>query len=85
MLSAIATEISVESILGVFHTPVAIQISSEAKQNFLKSIETPGEERDIIHIFNNIKPNLHLTIYSQGQLIDLLLASTDGHARWIDW
>jgi hypothetical protein len=81
----LAKEISEESLIGVYHTHVANQISNEAKQTFLKSIEKLGAKRDIIHIFNNIKPNLHLTAYCKGQLIDLPLANTDGHARWIEW
>ena len=85
MLTDLAEEIPAESLLAVYHTHVANQISDEAKQTFLKSVKDVGAKRDIIHIFNNIKPNLHLTAYAKGQLIDTPLANTDGHARWIEW
>lgn len=85
MLVDLAKEIPEESLLCVYHTHVANQISKEAKETFLKSIEELGTKRDVIHVFNNIKPNLHLTAYRKRQLIDLPLANTDGHARWIEW
>jgi len=85
MLSGLAEEISEESLLCVYHTHVANQISNDERARFLRTIETLGAKRDVVHIFNNIKPHLHLTAYRSGRLIDLPLASTDGHARWIEW
>lgn len=85
MFVDLAEEISQDSVLCVYHTHVANQISKESKETFLKSIEKLGAKRDIIHVFNNIKPNLHLTAYHTGKLIDMPLANTDGHARWIEW
>lgn len=85
MVSGIAEEISEDSLLCVYHTHVANQISSEARQDFLQCIEQLGAKRDVVHICNNIKPNLHLTAYNKGQLLDMPLANTDGHARWIEW
>lgn len=85
MLVDLAEEISEDSLLCVYHTHVANQISPEARQSFLRSIAALGAKRDIVHLFNNIKPGLHLTAYCKGQLFDLPLARTDGHARWIEW
>ncbi|RYX85292.1 DUF2332 domain-containing protein [bacterium] len=85
MLPDIVREIPIESIVCVYHTHVANQISLQARQDFLKSIDKIGKQRDVIHLFNNIKPNLHLTIYRRGEFINMPLANTDGHARWIEW
>jgi hypothetical protein len=64
---------------------MANQISQEARETFLKTIDRLGAKRDIVHVFNNITPNLHFTGYCRGRLIDMPLANTDGHARWIEW
>jgi len=86
MLAGLEHEISMESLLCVYHTHVANQISHEAREAFLGTIAEIGGRRDIIHVFNNIKPHLHLTAYRGGRLIiDAPLADTDGHARWIEW
>lgn len=85
MFVDLAEEIPQDSVLCVYHTHVANQISKEAKDTFLKSIKKLGAMRNIIHVFNNIKPNLHLTAYHNGKVIDMPLANTDGHARWIEW
>lgn len=86
MLEEITREIPTESLLCVYHTHVANQISKTEQEAFLSSIERLGKQRDIVHLFNNIaRPHLHLTAYRDGQLIDLPLAKTDGHARWIEW
>jgi hypothetical protein len=85
MLSKLAEEIPEEALMCIYHTHVANQISKEARQSFLSDIDKVGQNRDIIHLFNNIKPNFHLTGYRRGQVIDMPLARTDGHARWIEW
>ena len=86
MINAIADEIPEESLLCVYHTHVANQISQTAQESFLNSLDQLGQQRDLIHIFNNIKrASLHLTAYRGGQLIEVPLANTDGHARWIEW
>jgi hypothetical protein len=85
MFEDLAEELPPDSVLCVYHTHVANQISRESRAAFLKSIEKLGAKRDIIHVFNNIKPNLHFTAYRAGELIDMPLANTDGHARWIEW
>ena len=69
----------------IFHTHVANQISEAARQEFLGVIDRLGATRDVIHVGNNIWPHLHLTAYRDGQRMDMPLARTDGHARWIEW
>ena len=81
----IAGEIPHDSVVCVYHTHVANQIAEVARVDFLNSIKSLGSKRDIIHVFNNIKPNLHLNAYRDGKVIDMPLANTDGHARWIEW
>ncbi|QDT99486.1 DUF2332 domain-containing protein [Gimesia aquarii] len=86
MLDETAEEIPTESLFCVYHTHVANQISKTEQEAFLSSIQRLGKQRDIVHLFNNIaQPHLHLSAYRDGQLLDLPLAKTDGHARWIEW
>lgn len=69
----------------VFHTFVANQFTEEQRQTLLKIVEDFGSKRDIIHIHNSIEPHLHATIYRNGERIDIPLAHTDPHGRWIEW
>lgn len=86
MINTIADEIPEETLIGVYHTHVANQITKSAQEEFLNAIELLGQQRDIIHIYNNIhQSHLHLTAYRGGALIDFPLANTDGHGRWIEW
>ncbi|MDF1744053.1 MAG: DUF2332 domain-containing protein [Gimesia sp.] len=86
MIKTIADEITEESLLCVYHTHVANQISQTVQESFLNSLEQFGQQRDLIHIFNNIKQaTLQLNAYRGGQFINVPLANTDGHARWIEW
>lgn len=85
LVEGIVDELPVEALLCVYHTHVANQISEESRRRFLDLIDQIGSRRDIIHVFNNIKPNLHLTAYRERIKIDAPLANTDGHAKWIEW
>ncbi len=85
MLKDVIGEISEESVACVFHTHVANQVSYEVREILLAEVRELGQSRDIIHIFNNINPTLHLTVYKDGREESLPLARTDGHARWFDW
>lgn len=85
-INEIAAEIPEDSLLCVYHTHVANQISKAAQAEFLDAIERLSQQRDLIHIYNNIKQShLHLTACRGGQLIDLPLANSDGHGRWVEW
>ncbi|MEM6820426.1 MAG: DUF2332 domain-containing protein [Verrucomicrobiota bacterium] len=85
MLAGIIETIPKDSVACVYHTHVANQITREAKESLLVELAELGTSRDIIHIFNNIKPSLHLTLYKDGRAEDIPLANTDGHARWFEW
>ncbi len=85
LIEDIANELPAEPLLCIYHTHVANQISRDSRSRFLGLIDRIGSKRDIVHVFNNIKPNLHLTAYRDGSRIDMPLANTDGHARWIEW
>jgi hypothetical protein len=86
LLPEIAREIPADTLLCVYHTHVANQISPEARQQFLRAIANIGAQRDLIHLFNNIHPDLHLTVHHSGACVtNRTVAKTDGHARWIEW
>lgn len=85
MLPAVIDEVPRASLPCVYHTHVANQISEEARQAFVRSVDAIGRMRDVVHVHNNIEPHLHLTAYRDGERIDVPLARTDGHARWIEW
>lgn len=85
MLPGVVDEIPRATLPCVYHTHVANQISKEARQAFVRSVDAIGRTRDLVHVHNNIEPQLHLTAYRDGERIDVPLARTDGHARWIEW
>lgn len=85
MLDEIEREIPDTSVLCIYHTHVANQISQEAKNRLLKFVDDVGARRNIAHIYNNIHPTLHLTLHRDGEKIDRPIAKVDGHARWIEW
>jgi hypothetical protein len=69
----------------VFHTHVANQLSFESKESLQQEVDRQGRLRDIVHLHNNIQPNLHATIYKNSARSELRLSNTDGHARWVEW
>lgn len=81
----IAEELPPESLLCIYHTHVANQISAKERENFLHVLDRIGARRDAVHLFNNIHPHLHLTAYRDGNRTDLPLARADGHAQRIEW
>ncbi len=84
-LPKVLTKVPETDVAAVYHTFVANQFTEEQRQSLLKIVEEYGSKRDIIHIHNCIEPHLHATIYRSGERIDLPLAYTDAHARWIEW
>lgn len=84
-LPELARELPAESVMTVYHTHVANQIPPEDREAVRRTIAEIGRGRDVIHVFNNILPTLHLTAFAKGREIDESLARTDGHARWIEW
>ena len=71
----------------VYHTFVANQMSPEQRSRLLATIDEFGQRQDVVHIHNSIEADLrlHATVYRGGERIEMPLADTDGHARWIEW
>lgn len=85
MLADVVSELPEGTVACIYHTHVANQISRESAETFLTELAEIGKSRDLIHIFNNIKPTLHLTVHKNGREEDIPLAKFDGHARWFEW
>lgn len=85
MLPALIEAAPAEAAVGVFHTHVANQITEEAKRKLLATIDAVGKRRMVFHLHNNIFAHLHLSLRSPERSLDIPLARTDGHARWIEW
>ncbi|OCA91010.1 hypothetical protein A8F94_03865 [Bacillus sp. FJAT-27225] len=86
LLPNIAGRIPKEFTVVVFHTHVANQIPYDTKLKLLETIETIAVERDIFHLYNNIRDHyLRLDSFVDGVNDHKLVAETDGHGRWFDW
>jgi hypothetical protein len=86
LLSEIASKIPQDTTICIFHTHVANQFSKDDKRELIERIQKLGEKRDVFHIYNNMwDMHLHLDYYMDGELHQLTLAETDGHARWFTW
>ncbi|TFE23066.1 DUF2332 domain-containing protein [Cohnella luojiensis] len=86
LLPNIASKITKDSTICVFHTHVANQIPHEAKIKLSEHIQNLGEERDVFHLYNNMWDlDLHLDYYVDGKGHKETLAVTDGHGRWFQW
>lgn len=86
-LPELAPTIPLDSVLCVFHTHVANQLSKEDKCELLENMRTLGEARDVFHLYNNIwdTGQIHLDYYLEGKEYKEILAETDGHGRWFQW
>ncbi len=74
-----------DSLLCIYHTWVANQMTREQRERLLDLVDEIGKQRDLCHIHINIEPHLHLTYYRDGVRYDVPLARVDGHARWVEW
>ncbi|WP_054028453.1 DUF2332 domain-containing protein [Bacillus sp. FJAT-28004] len=85
-LAEIASKITEDGVIGVFHTHVANQMTHEDKVELTDRIKKIGQERDIFHLYNNMwDSNLHLDYYLDGKEYKETVAETDGHGRWFHW
>lgn len=85
LLAGLAAETDSESVLCIFHTHVANQLSEQEKTELLLTIKQLGRQRDVCHIYNNMRDRrLHLDCYNKGLLQETILVETDGHGRWFD-
>ncbi len=86
LLCKYVEKIAEDSVICIFHTHVANQMTIEMKKNLLKIVESIGKERDVFHIYNNIQDRkLHLDYYLDGIESKNTIAETDGHGRWFNW
>jgi len=69
----------------LYHTHVANQASKQTLAIFQNKLADLGRHRDLVHVHNNIRPDLHLTAYRDGRELDLPLARVDGHGHWVEW
>ncbi|WP_096153565.1 MULTISPECIES: DUF2332 domain-containing protein [Bacillus] len=75
-----------DSVICIFHTHVANQMTLEMKEQLLQTVEAIGRKRDVFHIYNNIQDRyLHLDYYLDGMESKNTIAETDGHGRWFKW
>ena len=85
LLPDLVAEVREDHIAGIFHTFVANQLGADGRAALLKTVNSLGRTRDLIHLHNNIEPHLHATFYRSGERHDLPLARIEGHARWVEW
>ncbi|CEG27753.1 DUF2332 domain-containing protein [Bacillus sp. B-jedd] len=86
LLKEIADQVPKDSVIVVFHTHVANQMSAEMKQKLLGTIEQIAGTQDIFHLYNNMEDrDLHLDSFVDGRKSHKLVAMTDGHGRWFEW
>jgi len=77
---------SVSSIICLFHTHVANQFSKEQKSALLDKVAKIGQNRDIIHIYNNMYDmDLHIDWYINGVEERFVVGAVDGHGKWFMW
>ncbi|REE55368.1 hypothetical protein A8990_1718 [Paenibacillus taihuensis] len=86
LLPGIFPTVSDDSAICIFHTHVANQIPTDAKQKLMKQIQQLGKERDVFHLYNNMwDMDLHVDYFVNGIAYSETLAETDGHGRWFKW
>ncbi len=85
-LENLSKEIPKESVICIFHTHVANQMTADLKNRLIDNVKSIGEERDAFHIYNNIWDGaLHLDSFINGKETHERIAKTDGHGKWFEW
>ena len=86
LLAQYVEEIPGNSVICVFHTHVANQLSREQQKQLMQTVSTIGMKRDVFHIYNNIQDQyLHVDFYLDGIASHNTVAETDGQGRWFEW
>ncbi len=86
LLSDLVAQVPSDTVVCIFHTHVANQMSDEAKRGLLEQLREIGRQRDLFHVYNNMwDPKLHLDHMINGRECRQIVAETDGHARWFRW
>lgn len=84
-LMGLAEKAPKESLLCIYHTWVANQMTSEQRETLVEEVATIGRSRDLCHVHNDLTGHLHLTYFRDGSRHDMPLANVDGHASWVEW
>ncbi|MGE7604431.1 DUF2332 domain-containing protein [Peribacillus sp. NPDC097675] len=86
LLTGLVDTIPEDSVICIFHTHVANQMSEDIKYTLLEKIKKIGSQRDIFHIYNNMwDRKLHLDYFMDGLKYNETVGDTDGHGRWFEW
>ncbi|MFD1174549.1 DUF2332 domain-containing protein [Oceanobacillus picturae] len=86
LLPQIVKQIIEDSTICIYHTHVANQMPVDVKQKLLGRIKLISEERDVLHLYNNLwDKDLHLDSFINGVEHNEVIAKTDGHGRWFEW
>ncbi|BBW95629.1 hypothetical protein GsuE55_04620 [Geobacillus subterraneus] len=86
LLAEIVAQVPSETVVCVFHTHVANQMSDEKKRVLLERIHEIGRQRDWFHVYNNMwDRKLHLDGMIGNREYQQIVAETDGHGRWFRW
>lgn len=54
LLGDVSKEIPNDSVICIFHTHAANQMTTEMKNSLLDNIKRIGAKRDVFHIYNNV-------------------------------
>lgn len=85
-LEDLSKEIPKDSVICIFHTHVANQMTADLKNRLIDNLKSIGEKRDVFHIYNNIwDGDLHLDSFINGKETHERIAKTDGHGKWFEW
>ncbi|WP_225446253.1 DUF2332 domain-containing protein [Paenibacillus rhizovicinus] len=86
LIEGVASEVSEDAMLCIFHTHVANQFSAEAKLEWTERLQELGRKRDFYHLYNNMHdPDLHLDACLNGSWRPMKIAETEGHGRSFTW
>ncbi|PJW22025.1 DUF2332 domain-containing protein [Geobacillus thermodenitrificans] len=86
LLAEIVVQVPSDTVVCIFHTHVANQMSEEAKHMLMEQIHEIGCQRDLFHVYNNMwDRKLHLDGMIDGREYRKIVAETDGHGRWFRW
>lgn len=86
LLTDIVKTLPEDTVICIFHTHVANQMSRELKNTLFAKIKEIGNYRNVFHLYNNMwDEQLHLDYFMNGMPYNQTIGNTDGHGRWFEW
>lgn len=86
LLPNVVSKLPKTSVVCIFHTHVANQLSEDVKGDLLKKVEAIGQTRDVFHIYNNMwDGKLHLDSIIRGTQNAQVVGQADSHGSWFEW